>query len=155
MNMLVGGAALLLACGALFAHDLISVRQSMVDTLTTQTEMAGTNVISAMIFNDADSASRTLSALAAAPNIVSAVLYTTDGRPFAAYWRDQRREPPKPLLEISHDQNKRAWCKDGQLISFRRLFLQEKFVGTIVVRSDLREINLRLRRYSKIVAAVL
>ena len=81
MNMLVSGAALLLACAAFITYDLVSFRDGMVHNLSIQAQVAGSNSVSALLFSDPHSAENTLSALNAAPNIVSAGIYTMDGQP--------------------------------------------------------------------------
>src|SRR5258708_9921652 len=88
MNMLVSGAALLIACVAFVAYDLVTFRQAMVHNLSIQAQVAGSNSVSPLLFNDSQAAENTLSALKAAPNIVSAAIYTLDGRPFATYSRE-------------------------------------------------------------------
>src|ERR1700736_5762047 len=90
MNMLVSGAALCIACVAFVAYDLVSFRQAMVYNLSIQAQMAGSNSVSPLLFNDPQAAENTLSALKAAPNVISAGIYTLDGRPFATYWRDRK-----------------------------------------------------------------
>src|SRR5579859_5684569 len=87
MNMLVSGAALLIACTVFVAYDLITFREAMVHNLSIQAQIAGSNSVSALLFNDPQAAENTLAALRAAPNIVSAGIYTPDGRPFAMYRR--------------------------------------------------------------------
>src|SRR5260370_8181456 len=88
MNMLVSGAALCIACAAFVAYDLVSFRQAMVYNLLIQAQMAGSNSVSPLLFNDPQAAENTLSALKAAPNVVVARIYALDGHPFAAYCRD-------------------------------------------------------------------
>jgi len=70
--MLVSGAALLLACAAFIALDMITFRQAMLRNLSTQAQIIGSNSVSALLFNDPQSAENTLLALKAAPNILSA-----------------------------------------------------------------------------------
>src|SRR6202165_1722614 len=115
MNMLVSGAALLIACAAFVAYDLVSFRQAMVHNLSIQAQIAGSNSVSALLFNDPQTAENTLSALKAAPNVVSAGIYTPAGRSFATYWRDGAAQnlalPPIPA-----DQIEAHWFKDGQLV---------------------------------------
>src|SRR5258708_32174158 len=100
MNMLVSGAALLLACAAFITYDLVSFREGMVHNLSIQAQVAGSNSVSALLFSDPHSAESTLSALKAASNVVSAGIYTLDGRPFATYQRDNASQnitlPPIP-----------------------------------------------------------
>ena len=96
MNMLVSGAALLLAGAAFFAYDQVTFRQGLVHALSAQAQIVGSNSISALLFNDPQSAATTLSALKSSPNIESAGIFTLDRRPFATYLReggDRGREP--------------------------------------------------------------
>src|SRR5258708_23538088 len=87
MNMLVSSTALLLASAGFFAYDLYNFRTGAVRDLGIQAQIIGSNSISAVVFDDPRSAETTLSALAAAPDVMSAEIYTPDGRAFAAYRR--------------------------------------------------------------------
>src|SRR5580692_9372890 len=84
-NMLVSGAALLLACASFIGYDLVSFRGAAVYNLSIQAQIAGSNAVSALLFDDQNSAEKTLSALRASPNIISAGILTLNGQPFAAY----------------------------------------------------------------------
>jgi signal transduction histidine kinase/CheY-like chemotaxis protein len=154
MNMLVSGAALLLACAAFITYDLVSFREGMVYNLSIQAQVAGSNSVSALLFNDPPSAENTLSALKVAHNIVSAGIYTLDGRPFATYRRDGGRENLKLPL-IPPGQAEAHWFKDGQLVLVQTIVFQGKPTGTVCIRSDLKEMPRRLRRYAGIAAIVL
>jgi len=152
MNLLVSGAALLLACGAFVAYDLISFRESMVRNLSIQAQIVGSNSVSALLFNDPQSARKTLSALSASPNVVTAGIYTADGRPFAAYGRDRGSEaqlPPNPAAKTQLS------FRDGQLVVGRSIIFERKPAGTVYIQSDLRELSDRLKRYLIIAAALL
>src|SRR5437764_4409481 len=100
MNMLVSGAALLVASVAFVAYELATFRQNMVRSLSIQAQIVAANSASALLFSDPDSARNTLSALKAAPNILSTGIYAPDGEPFATYWRDRVGEAP-PLPAVS------------------------------------------------------
>ena len=52
MNMLVSGAALLLACVAFITYDLVSFRDGMIHNLSIQAQVAGSNSVSALLFSD-------------------------------------------------------------------------------------------------------
>src|SRR2546428_12624484 len=125
MNMLVSGAALLLACGAFFAYDLITFRQAMVRHLSTQAQIIGSDSVSALLFNDPHSAENTLSALKAAPNIVSAGIYTPEGQPFATYSRDTAGQV-LTLPAIPPGQIEGHWFKDGELVVVRKIIFEGK-----------------------------
>jgi signal transduction histidine kinase/CheY-like chemotaxis protein len=154
MNILVSGAALLISCAAFVAYDLVSFREAMVHNLSIEAQIAGSNSVSALLFDDRQTAESTLSALKAAPNIVSAGIYTPEGRSFAMYWRDGSSEslalPPIPAGQIEGH-----WFKDGQLIVVRKIVFQGKPSGTVFIRSDLQEMSHRLKRYAGIAGVVL
>ncbi len=154
MNMLVSGAALLIACVAFVAYDLVTFRQAMVYNLSIQAQMAGSNSVSPLLFNDPQAAENTLSALTAAPNVMSAGIYTLDGRPFATYWRDVHGQT-LTLPKIPAGQTEAHWFKDGQLVLVRMIMFQGKPTGTVYIRSDLQEMTHRLKRYAGIAAMVL
>src|SRR6266849_2132640 len=99
MNMLVSGAALVLACAAFATYEMTTFKATMVRSLSIQAQIAGANSASALLFSDSKSAETTLSALQAAPHILSAVIYTPDGEPFAMYSRDRGGHilPPPPV----------------------------------------------------------
>ncbi|PYX69452.1 MAG: hypothetical protein DMG72_20840 [Acidobacteria bacterium] len=154
MNVLVSGAALLIACAAFVAYDLVNFREAMVHNLSIQAQIAGSNSVSALLFNDPQAAENTLSALKAAPNIVSAGIYTLDGAPFAMYWRDGSGQilTLPPMLS---GQTEAHWFKDGQLVVVSTIVFQGKPTGTVYIHSDLQEMSHRLKRYAGIAATVL
>ena len=154
MNMLVSGTALLLACAAFVTYGLVTFREALVANLSIQAQVVGTNSISALLFNDPSSAEKTLSALQAAPNIEYASIYTPDGQPFAAYWRDPARQA-EPLPSIPAVQTEIHWFKDKQITVVRPILFLGKPAGVVCIRSDLRQWTARLQRYAIIVAAVL
>jgi signal transduction histidine kinase/CheY-like chemotaxis protein len=154
MNMLVSGAALLLACAAFITYDLVSFREGMVHNLSIEAQVAGSNSVSALLFSDPHSAENTLSALKVAPNIVSAGIYTLDGRPFATYRRDGGSENLKLPL-IPSGQAEAHWFTDGQLVLGHMIVFQGKPTGAVYIRSDLQEMTRRLKRYAGIAGIVL
>ena len=154
MNMLVSGAALLLACAAFIAYDMVSFRDGMVHNLSIQAQVAGSNSVTALLFNDSRSAESTLSALKVAPNIISASIYTQDGQPFATY-RRQGNSQELALPAIPAGKAEADWFNDGQLVLVRRIVFQGKPTGIVCIRSDLQEFTRRFNRYAGIAAIVL
>ena len=154
MNMLVSGAALLISCAAFVAYDVVSFRDAMVHNLSIQAQIAGSNSVSALLFDDREAAESTLSALKAAPNIVSAGIYTPEGRSFAMYWRDGSTQS-LALPSIPAGQIESHWFKDGQLVVVRKIVFQGNPSGTVLICSDLEEMSLRLKRYAGIAGVVL
>jgi signal transduction histidine kinase/CheY-like chemotaxis protein len=154
MNLLVSGAGLLLSCAAFVAYDLMSFREAMVHNLSIQAQIAGSNSVSALLFDDPQAAENTLSALKAAPDVVSAGIYTPAGKSFAMYWRDGSAQE-LALPPISSGQIEAHWFKNGELVLVRKIVFQGKPSGTVFIGSDLQEMSHRLKRYAGIAAMVL
>jgi signal transduction histidine kinase len=153
MNMLVSGAALLLAGAGLFAYDLYSFRAGTVRDLGIQAQIIGSNSVSAVIFDDPHSAEKTLSALQAAPHVMSAEIYTPDGAAFAGYRRDRGQTlSPPPALPDGQTQAYRI--QNGQVALARLIIFQGKPVATVYLRSDLGAMHARERDFALIVATV-
>ncbi len=96
MAMLTSSLALLLSSAGFLIYDLVSFRKLLSKDLTTQAEIVAYNSAAAMAFKDDSSAKVTLSALTAKDDIVAAVLYTTDGRAFARFFRANNAAPVLP-----------------------------------------------------------
>jgi signal transduction histidine kinase/DNA-binding response OmpR family regulator len=154
MNMLVSGAALIMACTAFVAYDKVTFRETMLRNLSTQAQIIGSNSVSALVFNDPQSAENTLAALKASPGILSAVIYTPDSRPFASYLRDSGGQIPT-LPSISPGQTEIHLFNNKEMVLVRSIAFQGKPTGIVYIRSDVEELNQRLRRYAGIAAIVL
>jgi signal transduction histidine kinase len=154
MNMLVSAAALLLACAAFLAYDQFTFRQGLVRTLSAQAQIIGSNSVSALIFNDPQSATNTLSALKSSPNIASAGVFTPDQRPFAQYSRDAIEEILN-IPALSEGKNEEYWFRATHLVLVHSIVFQGKTVGVVYLRADLRELDQRLKRYAAIAFVVL
>src|ERR1700731_5242334 len=96
ITMLTSSAALVLSSASFLIYDLISFRHLLTLDLMTQAEIIGYNSAAAMAFRDEAAATVTLSALQAKEDIVSAVLYTRDGKIFAHYFHANAPPPRLP-----------------------------------------------------------
>jgi signal transduction histidine kinase len=154
MNILVSGVALLLACAGFFVYDQITFRQEMVRILSAQAQIIGSNSVSAILFNDPESASETLSALRSSQNIASAGIFTSNRQAFAKFSRDSVDEiltvPTLPPDEIEAH-----WFRSRHLVMVRQIFSEGKPIGFVYLRADLRGIEERLKRYALIALSVL
>ncbi len=154
MNMLVSGVALLLACAGFFAYDQITFRDSLVRTLSAQAQIIGYNSISAILFNDPESASQTLSALKNSHNIVSAGIFTRDRHPFTQYSKSQGDDILN-IPDFPQDEVEAHFFRSTHLVLVRRILTDGKLIGFVYLRADLSEIDRRLKRYALIAAVVL
>jgi signal transduction histidine kinase len=154
VNMLVSGAALILASVAFGAYDRATFRAGVERNLSTQAQMAGANSITALTFDDPHTAEVTLAALRAAPGIVSADVITPAGDVFAKYRRD-RTSPLPARPAIPSGEVEALYEDDDQITVTRRISFQGKDVGIVAIRSDVLELNRRRTQYVTMGAAVL
>lgn len=154
MNMLVSGVALLLACAAFFAYDQYSFRRNLAHTLSAQAQIVGSNSVSALTFNDPQSAANTLEALKNSPGIAVAAIVTPSGSVFAKFARDASEEifdlPPLP-----EGKQEGYWFRRNHLILVRQIVFHNAILGQVYIRADLQELDDRLYRYAAIALAVL
>jgi signal transduction histidine kinase len=154
MNILVSGAALLLACAGFFIYDQVTFRQNLVHTLSAQAQIIGSNSVSALLFNDPQSATNTLSALKNSPSIASAGILTADGHAFAGYYRSPQ-DQTLTIPSLANVQTESYWFRSNHATLVRKIASDGKLVGFVYIRADLREIDHRFWRYLLISAAVL
>jgi len=153
MNLLVSGTALVLACVAFLAYDLYAFQDAMVRNLSTEAQIIGSNSISAITFNDPQSARTTLGALKAAPGIISAGILLPDGRIFAEYSRNHEetlhvsRIPPGKIEAHIFSANDVVLCHS--------IIFEGQNLGVVYLRSDLSRIQQRFLRYVAISFIVL
>jgi signal transduction histidine kinase/CheY-like chemotaxis protein len=146
ITMLTSGLAVVLSSAGFLIYDLISFRNSLSQDLMTQADIIGYNSAAAMAFKDEAAATVTLSALKAKEDIVSAVLYTRDGKIFAHYFH---ANAPLPLLPATPQE--RGYRFEGSHLEvFRDVTLNGEPLGTLFLQSDMRQWNLRAKRYASI-----
>jgi len=150
------GAALTLACMAILAYDQVEYRREMQNDIVIEAEIFASNSTAALSFGDSKAAQENLAGLRAKRRIVTASIYTADGKPFASYVRDPRPGiSPFPALAPPPSQSERAWFDPGRLKLYHSIRLDGQRVGTIYIESDLRDLDVRLRRFAWIVLAIL
>jgi len=148
--LLTSGVALLLACAAFAAYELMTFRSTMEQNLSTLADIIGSNSAAALDFGDPKAAKETLSALRAQPNIVGGCIYTAKGEVFAVYDRDggtQTFVPPPLQPEGTH-------FGENSLQLFHRVEQNGEYLGTVYVVSDLDALYARLDRYALIAIGV-
>jgi signal transduction histidine kinase len=154
MNMLVSGAALVIACVSFIGYDVVVSREATAHDLSIQAQVAASNSVAAILFNDPGSAASTLAAFKSAPNIIWAAIRTADGQPFAEYWRGHKAQiPDLPAIPADGTEARRFTNRD--VVEARTIVSEGKCIGFIYIETDRRRFYARLERYALIVAAVL
>ncbi len=154
MNVFVSGVALLLAFASFVAYDATAFRQDLAHTMHTETHILGANVVSALLFEDQQSATTTLSALRGSPEVISAVVLRQDGKPFAEYLRDGGIHVlnMNPMPAGAPDAQ---WMQGSDLLYGSRIVFQGHQVGTIYILAEMNAQTRRSRLYAGIAALVL
>jgi PAS domain S-box-containing protein len=131
--------SLVLACTALATFEWLDSRQDGVRDLSTLADVLATTTQATLTFDDADAATRILKSLHSKPHILGARLFNRDGEPFADYL------PPQGScsLPVAPRQDGHSF-ELGHLVLYRPIFLDNKFLGTIYLQSDLAEMHHRL-----------
>ncbi len=151
VTMSITFAALVMACTAFLVYDQYAQRKSMGNDLALLADVLGANSTAALTFNDSNAAAEALGALRAQQRVVAACLYGSDGTPFAQFQRDSSTRVEWPARAAASG-FERAQTHLG--VS-RPITLDGGIIGTLYIRSDLKELEGRFRRFLWIVLAVL
>ena len=149
LSVLTSGSALALACAAFVAYDGVVFRDTLVQNIATQAKIVGINSAAALLFNEAGSATETLAALRAEPNIVSASIYTAEGKLFASYARNQPVAGSATELPQDHR------LQPNYLALSQPIVLHREPIGIVSIRADLEPLRVRQKRYLVIAGVVL
>jgi len=142
--LLSGMVAMTLTCGAVLAYDRITMHAAMQADLETLAEIIGTNSTAALSFGDQKAAAEMMTGLRAKRHIVTACIYSADGRLFATYLRDK----PGEVFEAPVPRPDGNSFEGGSLVLFKRIALDQQTLGTIYLQSDLEELHTRFKRFA-------
>jgi signal transduction histidine kinase len=154
MNLIVSGTALLLAYITFLAYDLVTLRQNLISTVSTEAAIVGQNSVSALSFDDPDAAEHTLSALRGSPHVRSAVILRPDGRLFAQYLRDPSIHPDiNPRLGV--EETTGYWPSGSDIQLGRKIFLDDRWIGSVYLTAETSDLSHRAQRFGLISAGIL
>jgi C4-dicarboxylate-specific signal transduction histidine kinase len=141
-------AALLLACAAFVINDVFSYRNVMLYDLTTRAEIIGNNSTAALSFGDPKPVEEIMGALSADPHLVAACVFDSENHAFAQY--------PQSDLKIPFPERaglQQAWFTSGHVNVLRSITLNDRKIGSVFLRSDLRGLYRRVR-YNAVITAI-
>lgn len=153
MNLLVTGVALVLACLAFLAYDFYSYRANLIQNLFAAAQIAGTNSVTALMFDDPQSAETTLSGLRNSPDVLSATIVDPNGKVFAEYHREDVQQPLVPLSMGPHT-SREQWTRGSQVLVGYRIEFSGNTEGTVYILAQFHELGRRLRQYGLIVLVI-
>src|SRR6185369_7139183 len=94
-TMLTSGVALLLAVGPLVGYELVSLRHSMAEHLTSLAHSLAANCAGLLAFENRPEAEQVLTSLRNEPDFQAAALYNRDGKVFASFRNSPAPIPPQ------------------------------------------------------------
>jgi two-component system, sensor histidine kinase and response regulator len=149
--MLTVGAALAVACAAILTYHYYALRESSRRDLSVLADITGDNSTAALSFADRKAAEELLSGLRDKRSVLTAAIYSADGKVFASYKRDPAAAAP-PQFEAAEEQ---ASFRGRRLIIFQRILLDQQLIGAIYLESDLDDVYSQLREFALIVTCTL
>ncbi|NQT26773.1 HAMP domain-containing protein [candidate division KSB1 bacterium] len=167
MVLSVSGCALIFASLSFLVYDRGQHRKKMIQDLKIQSEMIGNNCTAALLFNIPNDAQDIIIGMRANPNILLSGIYQSNGTEFALYvrsdlnpnlhlkmftnsihsiipggWVSKEHTLPKQLIS-----EERAVFFNGRLLLVHPIVLDQEIIGTVVIESDLKALQDRLRNY--------
>jgi signal transduction histidine kinase len=138
----------LLPAAIVFAiYDVHTARERIRNRILVDARIIGMNSVAPLLFNDPQSATSTLAALVAEPHVEAAGIYTETGALFASY---RRRDVGPQTLEKTlspRPGDEERFTTDNLVVTHRILF-EDGPIGTVLIRADLAEVQLRVQRYA-------
>ena len=145
--------SLLLACGSFLAYERVTFKRTMTGDLSSLARIMGDTCAPAVTFLDKKTAQESLTALRARPHIVSACVYTPDGKLFAQYDRGEKDDVAPSPSEFRRKEY--SEFSGGNLVVLRNVVVDKSVVAAVVLRSDTAEMRARMTRHAGIACMVL
>jgi len=144
-------AALLLAFAAILWVETGRFRQNAANELESLAAVIAENSTAPLSFSDSTAALQTLNSQGAVPAVELACIYDDDGKPFALY---RRNDIPESLTPPEVQQDGEIAYDDATGMFYPVVIGGER-IGTVFLRSDLRELTARLQQFGSVLALVL
>jgi two-component system sensor histidine kinase/response regulator len=148
--MATSSVALLLACLAVAAYDLLDLRRAMVSNLGIVAGIVSSNSTAALVFRDPAAARDVLASLHSEPHVQAACILNRDGKPFARYSRS-----PAPAASCPLPRADGSYFTSDRLLEFHTIILEGEVLGAVYLESDLEELTTLRNRYLAVVALVI
>lgn len=143
------GVVLILTCAAFFVYEFFSFRDTTRQQIFTLGEIVATNSTAALAFDNQEDANEILNALKAEKQIVAACLYDMQGHIFSSY-----PGGVSPDIFPVHPESDGYRFEQAHLLGFQPVEEGNKRLGTLFIKSDMKLMYERFRRYGLIVFLV-
>jgi PAS domain S-box-containing protein len=143
-------SVLVITCAVFIIYEIVTLRQSMVRGLATRAEILAANAGAALAFQNEKDATEILAALQKDPRMRAGCIYDAHGRVFATYPAGVSAEffPQSPLSNGNY-------FAENSLNFFAPVIEDNRWLGTVYLKSDLSALTERYRIYAIVVIAVI
>lgn len=150
ITLFTTGLSLMLAGGALFVSQYLSLRDSMIRDITIKADIAGNQCSAALVFKVRKEAEEILGAMRADRHIEYAAVFTADEFLFAEYRRDGKvGHVVEPIIGEAY----RFGMEHLDVV--HPIVLQGEQIGSLFIRSDLKHLHALQFRFITAAAVVL
>lgn len=151
INIGTSSIALALTGAAIGINNLMIGKHSLLNSLSAQASIIGANNAAALVFNDQDSARKTLSALSAQSTIVAAGVYTQKNILFASYSQAEDNDDTLPSKLFDDTQQ----LSPHNLQVMLPIALDGERIDSVILIADLEELYFQLGNQFIIIILVL
>jgi len=145
--MLTSTTALILTGAVLIVRESTSLRHLVEREMGTRAGILATNSTAALAFRNPDDAVQVLAALRADPSVTAAALYDEQGELFATYPADAASAAvPTKFGGANHR------TEHGHMVVRQPVLEGVRTLGTLYIKTDLRELDERVRTHAMVVA---
>jgi signal transduction histidine kinase/ActR/RegA family two-component response regulator len=149
LAMTVAGVAIVMACSCLAIAAGFTLRQQLVDRMTSLADVLRESCAAPLVFRDREFAERSLASLSQEPNVRAAHLYDESGRMFASYSETGAAPPPTTAPpDVGTDLD---WTS---LRLARPVTLDGSHVGTLVLHASFADLEEQLEHLAVVVCLV-
>ncbi|HEV2326912.1 MAG TPA: ATP-binding protein [Terracidiphilus sp.] len=154
INLLMSGTALVLAYLSFLAYDLYTLRGNLIRTVTAEARIVGENLVTALMFDDQQAATATLSALQSSPQIQWAAIVRPDGLVFARYVRNAAN-PPDVGAKLAPGRKVGQWERGQGILLASRIEFEGKQLGEVYLLAETTDLARSAAEFGLISAGIL
>ncbi len=154
VTLLTSVIALALASGAFILYEVTRFRTVMESELTSMADLAASETIGALTFQDPKAAEEDLAALKVDPRVLTACLFRADGSIFGRYQRRVGANLGGPC-QAHLDLAAGTYFQHDRMVLVRPVVLDREVIGHLFLSADTSEVNSRILNYLAIAGAVL
>ncbi|MHC1726129.1 MAG: response regulator [Syntrophobacteraceae bacterium] len=165
LMMLTSSIVLFMASFVFVVNELVRLKHTLAENLSTLAEVTGINCTAALTFGDHKSAEETLRALSAVKHVISATVLEKDGTVFARYTGEASRKAlnapsatEKDRLEVSSPgmfAESAIPFLGKSLEVHSKIMLDGEMIGSVHISSNLDELHAMLRWYGIVVLVIM